>query len=152
MKKYVTETSEDYALLDKHTGELLEFKQTRTVDINTFIMVFLASIPGMLKLKGLQLRLLMCCWKFSTFNMFDTTDGNVIHAGPTFKEACRREGLETSDACINVTLSELAKKGFLIRRCRGEYMLNPEYFFKGTLSNRSKIDYKVQVVPQITNK
>lgn len=144
-KKYITETSEDYALLDKHTGELLEYKAVRSVDIETFIMVFFSCIPELVKLRGVPLKVLICCWKLSSFNPVMENTGNIIYTGPAFKEACRREGFSISDANIDNAISTLCKEGFLIRKHRGVYLLNPDYFFKGTLSDRTKVDYQIKV-------
>ena len=37
----------------------------------------------------------------------------------------------------------MAKKGILIKECRGQYILNPLYFFKGTLGNRAKLQLNI---------
>ena len=139
MAKYITETSEDYSLLDNHTGELLEYRQTRKLSLEEFIMVFFSSYPELFKLKGLQLKILMCCWKHSTYNKENDHSGNIVHNNASFKAHCREEGLDISDASIDNNISSLCKVGLLIKKCRGEYLLNPEYFFKGSLSQRTKV-------------
>lgn len=55
MATYITESSKDYSIVDKRTGELLELKQTRKLSLEEFIMVFFSSYPELFKLKGLQL-------------------------------------------------------------------------------------------------
>lgn len=139
MSKFITETSEDYSLVDNHTGELLELKQTRKLSLEEFIMVFFSSYPELFKLKGLQLKILMCCWKHSTYNKENDTAGNIVHNNASFKQHCREEGLQLSDASIDNSISALCKAGLLLKKCRGEYLLNPHYFFKGGLSERTKI-------------
>jgi hypothetical protein len=49
---------------------------------------------------------------------------------------------------IIVFIVERAIKNMLIKKHKGEYLLNPEFFFKGTLSNRSKIDLRFIVDPR----
>jgi len=147
MKKYITETSKDYSLLDNHTGEIIEFKQTKEVTIDEFIMVFFNSFSHLFKLSGNEIKVLMCCWKMSSYNPFDETEGNVVHNNGTFKDYCNAQELGLSKATIDNVICRLCKKGLLIKRCKGEYMLNPEYFFKGKLSNRSKIEYSFLVEP-----
>lgn len=147
MSKYITETSEDYSLVDNHTGELLEYKQTRKLSLEEFIMVFFSSYPELFKLKGLQLKILMCCWKHSTYNKDNDISGNIVHNNASFKEHCREEGLGVSDASIDNNISTLCKTGLLVKKCRGEYLLNPEYFFKGSLSQRTKIQMDFIVDP-----
>lgn len=139
MARYITEKSDDYSIVDKHTGELLELKQTRKLSLEEFIMVFFSSYPQLFRLKGLQLKVLMCCWKHSTYNKENDTNGNIVHNNTSFKEHCREEGLELSDASIDNAISSLCKTGLLIKKCRGEYLLNPDYFFKGSLSQRTKV-------------
>lgn len=147
MTRYVTTSTEDYSIVDNHTGELLELRQTRKLSLEEFIMVFFSSYPELFKLKGLQLKVLMCCWKHSTYNKENDTSGNIVHNNTSFKEHCREEGLQLSDASIDNNISALCKVGLLQKKCRGEYLLNPEYFFKGRLSERSKIQYTFVVNP-----
>lgn len=144
MKKYITETSKDYALLDKHTGEILEYKQTKKVSIDEFIMVFFSGFPEVFKLEGNALKVLMCIWKFSSFNLH-APEANMFINNVLFKEFVRKEGLDIADSTIDVYVSTLNKKGLILKKCRGTYMLNPDYFFKGTLSNRSKLKLSIEV-------
>lgn len=139
--------NEDYSLLNNHTGELEDFYQSKKVSIDEFIMVFFSSYPEIFKLRGVTLKVLMCCWKHSSYKISSEMEGNIMNNNTVFKEYCRSQGLVTSDANIDNAVSELAKKEFLIKRCRGEYMLNPKYFFKGSLSSRSKLAFQVYVDP-----
>lgn len=143
----ITQKSEDYSLLDEHTGEILDFYQTKKVNLDEFIMVFFSCIPKIMELKGVALKILICCWKASSFNPINTTQGNIIVNNAKFKEYVRSCGVTALDASIDNAFSTLRKKGFLLKRCRGEYMLNPEYFFKGTISQRSKLRFSVIVDP-----
>lgn len=149
MARYITEKSKDYSVVDNHTGELLELRQTRKLSLEEFIMVFFSSYPELFKLKGLQLKILMCCWKHSTYNKENDTTGNIVHNNASFKQHCKDEGLNLSDASIDNNISQLCKAGLLIKKCRGEYVLNPNYFFKGSLSQRTKMMMNFMVEPDI---
>lgn len=142
-KKYETVTNDGYSLVDNMTGEIKEFKQVRKVSYDDFILVFLQTMPEMYKLNGNQLKILMCCWRQSTFNPRTEAEGNMVYNNAAFKEAVRQSGLELSDIAIDVYLSNLAKLEFLIKVCRGQYMLNPKYFFKGTASDASKLSLTI---------
>lgn len=144
MKKYITEKSKDFSLLDNHTGEILDYNQVKKVSIEEFIMVFFSSYPEILKLEGQKLKILMLCWKYSTFG---GDEGNIITNNLLFKTKVREYEPSISDAAIDVAISTLAKKGILRRVCKGQYELNPDYFFKGTLSKRSKLRFSVEVEP-----
>ena len=147
MSRYITEKSKDYSIVDNHTGELLEFRQTRKLSLDEFIMVFFSSYPEIFKLQGMQLKVLMCCWKHSTYNKENDTTGNIVHNNTSFKRHCREEGLDVSDASIDNAISTLCKVGLLQKKCRGEYLLNPDYFFKGVLTQRTKVLMQYVVGP-----
>ncbi len=145
--KYITEKNKDYKLVDVHTGELLDYNQTKKIPIEDFIMVYLASIPEMFSLQGQQLKLLMAIWRLSSFNKAWCEEGNIFLNDQSTKEAIRRMGLTISDSSIDVAIHKITDKGFLIKKGKGKYLLNPKYFFKGTLSDRSHIKLSVEVDP-----
>ena len=108
-----------------------------------FIMVFFSCYPNVFKLEGNQLKLLMCIWKYSSLN--NDNQGNLFYNTAVLKQYVRDYGLDRSDSAINLYVSQLTKAGFLIKKCRSMYLLNPNYFFKGRLSDRTRIDYHIVV-------
>lgn len=147
MAKYASEKTQDHALLDLQTGEITDLYITKKVTVDQFIMVFFSSCPKLMELTGLHLKVLICCWKCSSFNPNSDEESNIVHNNKSFKEECKENGMEVSDASIDNAISALCRKGFLQKRCRGEYRLNPEYFFRGKLSNRSKLRINCVVEP-----
>lgn len=119
------------------------------ISVNDYINVLFSCISKIMELGGRPIKILMCCWKYSSFNPLNETEGNMITNSKRFKDYVRSCGLEISDASIDDAISLLCKNGFLIKICRGERMLNPEYFFKGTISQRSKLKLSVGVEPAI---
>ena len=85
----------------------------------------------------------MCIWKYSSLN--SDNQGNLFYNTAVFKQYVRDYGLDMSDSAINLYVSQLTKAGFLIKKCRSMYLLNPNYFFKGRLSDRTRIDYHIVV-------
>lgn len=148
METYITEKSKDYSLVDNRTGEILEYRKTKKVTLSEFMMIFFASYTDMFKLTGLELKVLMCIWAHSSFNSNNSTEGNIIHNNIVFKENCKKDGINTANANIDNIFSKLCKMGFLIKKCRGAYLLNPKYFFKGTLSDRTRLQYNIVVEPK----
>ena len=146
MESFVTQTDPDYSLLDVHTGEVLEWKRTRVVSVDEFIMFFFASMPDLFKLEGLQLKVLMCCWKHSTYNDVER-EGNIVCNNKLLKDYIHQCGLNISDGAIDVIIHRLAKENILIKKCRGTYMLNPQYFFKGRLAEKSKLELRMVTNP-----
>ena len=129
MEAFVTEKSKDYSLLDNRTGEIKEFRRTRNIT-------------------GVQIKVLMCCWRHSIYNDKLCNEGNMVYNDLMFKEACKKDGLKSPNAVIDNAISQLTKYGFLIKKCKGAYLLNPKYFFKGTLSDRTKLQYNLMVEPE----
>ena len=125
------------------TGEIVSGVSTVKCDsIDDFIMCFLSSIKEVASLDGNSIRVLLFCWKFSSFN-YNIPEANIIVNDVDFKERLRLNGLNLSDASINNAINKLYKAGMLQKKCRGKYTLNPKYFFKGTLANRSKLQLNV---------
>lgn len=147
MKKFVTQTDPDYSLVDNHTGEIQEWKRTRVVTVDEFIMFFFASMPDLFKLKGLQIKVLMCCWKASTYNNVES-EGNIVHNDKLLKKYIRQCGLNITDSAIDVVIHKLAKEEVLIKKCKGTYMLNPRYFFKGKLAKKSRLELRMVTNPE----
>lgn len=150
IKRKETFINPDYAVVDKHTGDLTALKQTRTVTLDEFIMIFFAGCPDLLQLKGLHLKVLICCWKYSSYNPESEEEGNILHNDLMFKEKCKSFGLKAPAASIDNAISYLSKRNYLIKRCKGVYLLNPKYFFKGRLSDKSKIDIHFKVEPRLS--
>lgn len=148
MKNYINETDPDYSLVDKHTGEVIEWKRTRVVSVEEFIMFFFASMPDLFKLEGLQMKVLMCCWQASSYNDVET-EGNIVCNNKLLKDYIRQCGLDLKDSAIDVIIHKLAKEEVLIKRCRGTYMLNPKYFFKGKLAKKSKLELRMVTNPDV---
>lgn len=146
MENYITQTDPDFSLLDKQTGEIIEWKRTRVVSVDEFIMFFFASMPDLFKLEGLQLKVLMCCWKASTYNDVET-EGNIVSNNRLLKDYIHQCGLGISDGAIDVIIHRLAKEHILLKKCRGTYMLNPRYFFKGRLAEKSKLELRMVTNP-----
>jgi hypothetical protein len=151
MARFINESVKGYSLVDESTGELYEYRRTRKLSLDEFIMVYFSSYPELFKLKGLQLKVLMCCWKHSTYNKENDLSGNIVHNNASFKQHCKEEGLQLSDASIDNNISALCKAGLLIKKCRGEYILNPNYFFKGVMTQRTKIQMNYVVNPEDTD-
>ena len=125
------------------TGEIVSGVSTVKCDsIDDFIMCFLSSIKEVASLDGNSIRVLLFCWKFSSFN-YNIPEANIIVNDVDFKERLRLNGLNLSDASINNAINKLYKAGMLQKKCRGKDTLNPKYFFKGTLANRSKLQLNV---------
>lgn len=127
-----------YGKVNKVTGEIETLTRYQSLPIEEFIMVYLKSLPEMNKLEGNQLKLLMQCWMYCTQDPL-YPDYNIIKTSKAFKDMVRNNGVDLIDTSIDSYISQLTKKGFLIRFDKGVYALHPKYFYKGRLSDRSKL-------------
>jgi len=140
---YLSVNQPDLSVTRNSTGEIVGgISKRECSDIDEYIMFFLASLPKIEKLDGNALKVLMWCWKLSSWNP-TVPDANTVTNDKAFKETIRKNGSELTDPTINKAIHELAKTDFLIKRCKGSYFLNPNYFFKGTLTNRAKLQYQL---------
>lgn len=146
MSNYIKQKVENKVVLDTRTGEITDLFVNRKVDINDFIMVFFDSIPELHKLKPTEYKTLMEIWKHSNYVKNYTEQGNVFINDASFKMSCKRDGLNYTNNNINSYISSLVKKGILIRVNRGRYVLNPKYFFKGTLNDRMRAIINIQYI------
>lgn len=147
MGKYITQTNPNLCILDKNTGEIIDYKETKKVNLDTYIMCYFCSIPELMELQGSELKFLMCLWKLSTCNWVKP-EFNMITNNKMLYKSLQELNYNVTENRINVLFNKLTKKEILIRLCRGTYALNPKYFFKGTLSNRTKLQLSLIVEPQ----
>lgn len=138
-KIYTKVKHPELSVVNNTTGEIISgVADIRCETIDEFIMCFMSCIPQVVRLDGNTIRVLMWCWKFSTFNP-NIPEANVVTNDQAFKDRIRQEGGDMTNSTIDKAIYILHKEGMLIRRCKGSYFLNPDYFFKGTLSNRAKL-------------
>lgn len=152
MKKVYTRINHsELRTVNINTGEVISgVSEVKCSSIDAFIMCFLNSIPEITNLDGNSMRVLLWCWKFSSFNN-SLPNGNIIINDPVFRSSIRTSGGDLTDSVINKAFHVLSKKELLIKQCKGRYILNPEYFFKGTLSDRSSLKYIVSYNPTENN-
>lgn len=152
MKKIYTRINHsELRTVNVNTGEVISgVSEVKCSTIDAFIMCFLNSISEITNLDGNSMRVLLWCWKFSSFNN-SLPMGNTITNNTVFRNSIRENGGDLSDSVITKAFHILSKKGLLIKQCKGQYVLNPEYFFKGTLSDRSSVKYIVSYEPKESN-
>ena len=138
-KLFYQKTVDNKMVVDMSTGELKEFKQRKVLKQEDFILVFLSTLPHFFKLKGNHIKFIMALWKISSFNPEFEQEGNIIINDRDTKEKIRATGFNVADSAIDNLFYQMCKAEFIIKLCKGRYMLNPKYFFKGTLTDASKL-------------
>lgn len=143
--KYINVIDEDHVKVNQKTGEIEELKKHIKIDQEKFIMVFLNAIPEIANnLERNEMRLLMYIWRVSHCDIDSNDEGNIIENNARTKNRIRECGCDMKDNAINVYFTRLAKKDFLLKRGKGTYMLNPKYFYKGSLSSRSHLLFTLE--------
>lgn len=125
-------------------GELLSAEQTivRKVNAEEFCQIYLKDCEDFSNLTGSEYRVLVQCWLYSTYYKDSQLDipGNMVSYNAVLKESIQRKtGLK--EGTIKNALNSLVRKNMLLKPegIRGVYYLNPKYFFKGKLTERTKL-------------
>ena len=125
-------------------GELISAEQTiiKKVNVEEFCQVYLQDSEDFSNLSGSEYKILIQCWLHSVYYKESNLDipGNVVTFNSLLKESIQKvTGLK--DGTIRNTFSSLVKKGMLLKPegIKGIYYLNPKYFFKGKLTERTKL-------------
>lgn len=137
----------ELSVVNNETGELLAgVTKIKCRTQEEFIMCFLNSLSVLMKLDGYVMKVLLVIWKCSTFNP-NGDEANSITNSKVLKDEVRKYCPTMTDDIINHAFTELKKKEILLRQCRGVYKLNPVFFFKGSLTQRSRLLAHIEFVP-----
>jgi hypothetical protein len=121
--------------VDHQTGEVItsEIKFIKNVDTESFIMVFLTDMSGLLSIKGeMEQLMLTWMWKNSGWNNSPVIIDKFIK-----EEISKERGVKVQS--ISDALTRLVNKDVLVKNRRLFYSLNPKYFFKGDRKDRDEI-------------
>lgn len=125
-------------------GEILsaEVKTIKTVSAEQFCQIYLRDNEEFYKLSKAESNVLAVLWY--TSNYYEDKDralpGNKISLDEELRDTIK---IKTNLAAgtIRNTITFLVKKKMLLKdsRYKAVYYLNPEYFFKGKISDRTQI-------------
>ena len=125
-------------------GEILsaEVKTIKTVSAEQFCQIYLRDNEEFYKLSKAESNVLAVLWY--TSNYYEDKDralpGNKISLDEELRDTIK---IKTNLAAgtIRNTITSLVKKKMLLKDSRNKavYYLNPEYFFKGKISDRTQI-------------
>jgi len=125
-------------------GEVLsgEIKRIKKCSAEEFCQLYLKDNAEFYQLSQAEHCVLAVCMYLSTYydKKKSTLIGNVVNCNSLFiDEAKKRTGLKEST--IRNSIVSLSKKNMIIKdsKHRGVYFLNPEYFFKGSISDRTTV-------------
>jgi hypothetical protein len=141
-KKFRTIVDPENIIVNKETGEVVGASIKRVCEKpEDFIKLYLSSIDDLLDLNQREFQILLVCIRSSQFYDEAEAKGNFFSNDARFKTNCRRLlDEELSDNNINMCISRLAAKKIIIRQSRGLFVMNPRYFFKGTITKKSRLE------------
>lgn len=129
-------------------GELISAEQTivKKISAEEFTQVYLRDNEEFYSLSKAESNVLSICWLLSIYYSDESFNlpGNKVTFDKSFKTIVEKKtGLKSST--IYNTMASLVKKEMLLKNKdeKGTYYLNPKYFFKGRLTDRTKLVKKV---------
>lgn len=144
MKKIYTR-KETGNLIMTPDGEIVNMETTLKVDdIDNWCFLFLEALGAAKDLDGAEIRLLLGIWRFSTFNNKYDSRGNRFFVTKDSKKKLIENDYAKSESAVGKYINTITSKGYMIRICRGEYLLNPKYIFKGYLTDRSNVKLMIE--------
>lgn len=123
-------------------GEILsaEVKTIKTVSAEQFCQIYLRDNEEFYKLSKAESNVLAVLWYTSNYYEDRALPGNKISLDEELRDTIK---IKTNLAAgtIRNTITSLVKKKMLLKdsRYKAVYYLNPEYFFKGKISDRTQI-------------
>ena len=125
-------------------GEIIsaELRTLKTVSAEQFCQVYLRDNEEFYKLSKAESNVLAVLWY--TSNYYEDKDmalpGNKISLDEELRDRIKSK-TKLADSSIRNAVSSLVKKKMLLKdnRYKCVYYLNPEFFFKGKITDRTKI-------------
>ena len=130
-------------IIDQETGEIIEQESVviKKLKPHEFIQVYLEDMSGLMQLKSIsETKILYVLWKYSNYiEDDDSYIGNKFILDKSLKDKILNE-TGFVESTVKNTISSLVKRGILIKdkKYKMNYYLNPIYFFKGKLSDRTR--------------
>lgn len=126
--------------------ESAEITTLKKVKAEEFCQIYLRNNDDFYNLSKAESNVLAVCWLHSIYyeDPEFNCPGNKVTFDGQFKQVVK-DKTKLSDGTIKNTMKSLVNKRMLIKdqKFRGVYYLNPNYFFKGRISERTKLITKV---------
>jgi len=135
-------------------GEIIsaDIKTIKTVSPDQFCQIYLQENEEFFKLSKSEANVLAVCWY--TSNYYEDKEfqlpGNKVTLDEQLRDIIRAK-TQLATGTIKNTIISLVKKEMLLKdkKYKAIYYLNPKFFFKGKISDRTKaikntIEYQIQ--------
>lgn len=148
-KKEIYKTDNIWCKVNMETGETEEMRAKMPLhSVSDFFIAYLGAWKDFKPTEGMKMKVFIHCIMVSVrSNPLDEFDGNVFKVQRAVNSVMKeleeinkereRDGKDKksiSEASIRMSISRLAKDGFIIPTdVRGEYYINPKYGIKGSV-------------------
>jgi len=130
-------------IIDRITGEVISEKRTatfKTVSEPKFVKMYIDDIASMMNLNATATKLLV---SLATRIGYDS----IITLSPFVKRQIAKEMNIKNVQTIDNNISILISHGAMMRKGRGTFMLNPDYFAKGKWQDITRLkDAYIQLI------
>ena len=135
----------DLFIGEKESGEILQdFVIERTCDTQEeFLKIYLNSIEDLSKIDHQTFEVLLIVLRRARFVDKEDVMGNEFFNNDIFKHEVKMK-LGLKDNAINKYVSNLTKAKILLRVNKGSYILNPRYFLKGKMTDKTRMELVVK--------
>ncbi len=141
---YIRDNSK--CIADKEHGEILQdFVVEKICDSQEeWLKIYINSLDDLASIDHQTFQVMLIVLKRARFCGKKNIDGNEFFNNDNFKEEVKAKlGIE-KDNTVNKYVSNLAKAKILLRVNKGSYILNPRYFAKGTMTNKTRAKLIIQ--------
>lgn len=123
-------------------GEVVsaEITTVKKVSMEQFCQIYLEDNADFYNLSKSEYSVLAMCWKMSSYYDDSPIPGNKVYCTKDFIDKCMIT-CQLQLSTVRNALTNLVKKSMLIKDkdYKAVYYLNPKFFFKGKLSDRTKV-------------
>lgn len=125
------------------TGEIISTDITtirKCKDLEEFCQIYLSDYEEFSNLSKAEHNVLVLCWKYSAFYKDLNLPGNKITFDKQLKDIIK-EKTGLAESTVKNSFTSLVKKELLLKdgEYKSIYYLNPKFFFKGNISDRTKL-------------
>jgi hypothetical protein len=130
----------------KEDGEILQDfvieKKCNTQE--EFLKIYINSIDDLASIDHLTFQVMLIVLKRARFCDKENKDGNEFFNNDNFKKEVKDKLGLKKDNTVNKYVSNLAKAKILLRVNKGSYILNPRYFARGKMTDKTRMELIVK--------
>lgn len=132
---------ETYTLVSEETGEIKEsnIKGRVNKDKEFYALLFVNNILAIHQSKFTKKE------KILALALWEMNNENIVYAMTSFKTKAKNS-IGVSPGYVDNIMSEFMKEGLCKRLNRGEYVMNPYYFGKGSINHVKELRLKFDIL------